>query len=240
MWLVAMQEEMDTLQKNHTYDLVQLPQGMKALKNKLKKELSESFAMKDMRPAKQILGIHVDKDLTERETGDVSTVGRHGFTLRSKWDNLPYGLKGVSLPCPFRGRKWREKHTDAHETNNNNRKTQHLATEPSSNSKTHRTVHHAHLRSNPRSNPRIMLYPEGDSLAASSLVLSPRRRSFYGFMDLWLKGVWASYVVSGDYLHGDYLHAPTHSTRTPFAELLATYFGKGRFKFNPMTHLPCL
>ena len=33
-WLVAMQEEMDALQKNHTYDLVLLPNGMKALKNK--------------------------------------------------------------------------------------------------------------------------------------------------------------------------------------------------------------
>ena len=33
-WLAAMQEEMDALQKNHTYDLVLLPNGMKALKNK--------------------------------------------------------------------------------------------------------------------------------------------------------------------------------------------------------------
>ena len=33
-WLVAMQEEMDALQKNHTYNLVLLPSGMKALKNK--------------------------------------------------------------------------------------------------------------------------------------------------------------------------------------------------------------
>ena len=33
-WLVAMQEEMDALQKNHTYDLVLLSNGMKALKNK--------------------------------------------------------------------------------------------------------------------------------------------------------------------------------------------------------------
>ena len=33
-WLVAMQEEMDALQKNHTYDLVLLPNGMKALKSK--------------------------------------------------------------------------------------------------------------------------------------------------------------------------------------------------------------
>ena len=33
-WLVAMQEEMDALKKNHTYDLVLLPNGMNALKNK--------------------------------------------------------------------------------------------------------------------------------------------------------------------------------------------------------------
>ena len=33
-WLVAMYEEMNALQKNHTYDLMQLPKGMKALKNK--------------------------------------------------------------------------------------------------------------------------------------------------------------------------------------------------------------
>ena len=30
----AMQEEMESLQKNHTYDLVELPKGKKALKNK--------------------------------------------------------------------------------------------------------------------------------------------------------------------------------------------------------------
>ena len=33
-WLIAMQDEMDALQKNHTYDLVELPEGRKALKNK--------------------------------------------------------------------------------------------------------------------------------------------------------------------------------------------------------------
>ena len=33
-WVQAMQEEMDSLQKNQTYELVKLPKGMKALKNK--------------------------------------------------------------------------------------------------------------------------------------------------------------------------------------------------------------
>jgi len=33
-WLSAMHEEMDSLQKNHTYDLVELPKGKKLLKNK--------------------------------------------------------------------------------------------------------------------------------------------------------------------------------------------------------------
>ncbi|KAK8957981.1 hypothetical protein KSP39_PZI000375 [Platanthera zijinensis] len=33
-WMVAMQEEMQSLQKNHTYDLVRLPKGKKALKNR--------------------------------------------------------------------------------------------------------------------------------------------------------------------------------------------------------------
>lgn len=33
-WLKAMQEEMDALHENHTYDLVKLPEGKKALKNK--------------------------------------------------------------------------------------------------------------------------------------------------------------------------------------------------------------
>jgi len=33
-WMKAMQEEMDSLHKNHTYELVKLPKGKKALKNK--------------------------------------------------------------------------------------------------------------------------------------------------------------------------------------------------------------
>ena len=33
-WLFAMQEEMESLQKNHTYEIINLPQGKKALKNK--------------------------------------------------------------------------------------------------------------------------------------------------------------------------------------------------------------
>jgi hypothetical protein len=33
-WMMAMQEEMDSLHKNHTYELVKLPNGKKTLKNK--------------------------------------------------------------------------------------------------------------------------------------------------------------------------------------------------------------
>ena len=33
-WLKAMQEEMKSLRKNHTLELVKLPKGRKALKNK--------------------------------------------------------------------------------------------------------------------------------------------------------------------------------------------------------------
>ena len=33
-WLAAMRDEMDSLQENHTYDLVSLPKGRKALKYK--------------------------------------------------------------------------------------------------------------------------------------------------------------------------------------------------------------
>ena len=33
-WMEAMQEEMDSLYKNHTYELVKLPKGKKTLKNK--------------------------------------------------------------------------------------------------------------------------------------------------------------------------------------------------------------
>jgi len=33
-WMKAMQEEMDSLHKNHTYELVKFPKGKKALKNK--------------------------------------------------------------------------------------------------------------------------------------------------------------------------------------------------------------
>ncbi|MCF7184052.1 hypothetical protein L3H42_11185 [Corynebacterium sp. MC-13] len=33
-WIEAMQDEMKSLHENHTYELVKLPKGMKALKNK--------------------------------------------------------------------------------------------------------------------------------------------------------------------------------------------------------------
>ena len=33
-WVKAMQEEMKSLHENHTYDLVELPKGRKALRNK--------------------------------------------------------------------------------------------------------------------------------------------------------------------------------------------------------------
>ena len=33
-WMKAMQEEMDSLHKNHTYELVKLPKSKKTLKNK--------------------------------------------------------------------------------------------------------------------------------------------------------------------------------------------------------------
>ena len=33
-WYNAMQEEMDSLHENHTYDLMELPNGKKALRNK--------------------------------------------------------------------------------------------------------------------------------------------------------------------------------------------------------------
>jgi hypothetical protein len=33
-WNKAMQEEIDSLHKNHTYELVKLPKGKKVLKNK--------------------------------------------------------------------------------------------------------------------------------------------------------------------------------------------------------------
>ena len=33
-WMKAMQEEMDSLHQNHTYELVKLPKAKKALKNK--------------------------------------------------------------------------------------------------------------------------------------------------------------------------------------------------------------
>ena len=34
-WIEAMQDEMKSLHENHTYELVKLPKGMRALKNKL-------------------------------------------------------------------------------------------------------------------------------------------------------------------------------------------------------------
>eukprot|EP00253_Pinus_taeda_P011320 PITA_11320 len=98
-WEVAMEEEMDSLMHNQTWDLVRLPAGKTTLKNKwvyrlkeedggkqrykarlvvkgfaqkkgsniqeinvLKRKLANSFAMKDLGAAKQILGMRITRD----------------------------------------------------------------------------------------------------------------------------------------------------------------------------------
>ncbi|RVX19049.1 Retrovirus-related Pol polyprotein from transposon TNT 1-94 [Vitis vinifera] len=54
-WVDAMQYEMKSLHENHSFELVKLPKGKRALKNrnvsridKLRKQLSKSFSMKDL------------------------------------------------------------------------------------------------------------------------------------------------------------------------------------------------
>ncbi|KAF2315489.1 hypothetical protein GH714_039930 [Hevea brasiliensis] len=64
-WVIAMKDEMQSLLDNHTFELVKLHKDKKALKNRidsLKKELSKSFAMKDLGPAKHILGMKIIRD----------------------------------------------------------------------------------------------------------------------------------------------------------------------------------
>ncbi|GKE76390.1 hypothetical protein Tco_1542510, partial [Tanacetum coccineum] len=51
-----MVEEMESLKENHTYELVELPNGKKALKNK-----------QDLGEAKQILGMRISQDMKEKK-----------------------------------------------------------------------------------------------------------------------------------------------------------------------------
>ena len=61
-WYLAMQDEMDSLNENHTYELVKLTKGKKSLKNKWVYELKHGEngnpEMKDLGLAEQILGMH--------------------------------------------------------------------------------------------------------------------------------------------------------------------------------------
>ncbi|KAG8488527.1 hypothetical protein CXB51_016411 [Gossypium anomalum] len=66
-WMLTMQEEMESFHKNRTWDLVKLPKAAKVKREirKVKAQLSEEFEMKDLGPAKKILGMEILKDRKE-------------------------------------------------------------------------------------------------------------------------------------------------------------------------------
>lgn len=119
-WKKAMQEEMDSLHKNHTYDLVELPKNRKALKNKwvfkIKNEgngqvkykarlVVKGFSQKQgidyeeifspvvkMSSIRVILGLVASQDL-EVEQLDVKTAFLHGDLAEEIYMEQPEGFK---------------------------------------------------------------------------------------------------------------------------------------------------
>lgn len=119
-WMKAMQEEMNSLQKNDTYDLVELPKGRKALKNKwvfkLKKDgdklvkykarlVVKGFGQKrgidfdeifspvvKMSSIRVILGLTASLDL-ELEQLDVKTAFLHGDLEEEIYMDQPEGFE---------------------------------------------------------------------------------------------------------------------------------------------------
>ncbi|KAG8478472.1 hypothetical protein CXB51_028273 [Gossypium anomalum] len=73
-WMFTMQEKMESLHKNRTWDLVKLPKDKKNVRSikdkgeirKVKAQLSEEFEMKYLGPAKKILGIEILSNRIEK------------------------------------------------------------------------------------------------------------------------------------------------------------------------------
>uniref|UniRef100_A0A2N9HFH0 Uncharacterized protein n=1 Tax=Fagus sylvatica TaxID=28930 RepID=A0A2N9HFH0_FAGSY len=79
-WMKAMHEEMNSLHKNNTYELVEPPKGKKALRNKWKQgiDFDEIFSpVVKMSSIRVILGLTASLDL-ELEQMDVKTAFLHG------------------------------------------------------------------------------------------------------------------------------------------------------------------
>ncbi|GJX41309.1 gag-pol polyprotein, partial [Tanacetum coccineum] len=68
-WKEAMQEEIEALHKNKTWELVPLPGGgtNKDRINKLKAQLAREFEMKDLRPTNKILGMKIHRDRVSKK-----------------------------------------------------------------------------------------------------------------------------------------------------------------------------
>ncbi|KAJ8512528.1 hypothetical protein OPV22_002962 [Ensete ventricosum] len=103
-WFIAMQEEMNFLQKNHTYDLVQLLQESKALKNKKVLTLKIFSPVVKTSSIRVALGIATNLDL-EIEQLDVKTTFLHGDLEEKIYMEQPEGFKvkgKENLVCKLR------------------------------------------------------------------------------------------------------------------------------------------
>lgn len=67
-WKTAMLEEMEALEKNNTWEVVELPKGIEDLKQHLKRE----FEVKDLGQLRYFLGIEVS-----RSSKGLASCGRH-------------------------------------------------------------------------------------------------------------------------------------------------------------------
>ena len=92
-WLSAMQDEMDSLHENYTDDLVELLKGKRSLRNKWVYKVKSkthphinSFAKKDLGPAKQMLRMHIVQDRTKK----VLWLSQEKYVTKSLDDHLDH------------------------------------------------------------------------------------------------------------------------------------------------------
>ena len=98
LWMEAMKDEIGSLHENHTYDLVKLPKGKKALRNRwvYKKgvDFEEIFApVVKMSSIRVVLGLFASLDL-EIEQLDVKIAFLHGDLQEEIYMQQPEGFKG--------------------------------------------------------------------------------------------------------------------------------------------------
>uniref|UniRef100_A0A2N9I6P9 CCHC-type domain-containing protein n=1 Tax=Fagus sylvatica TaxID=28930 RepID=A0A2N9I6P9_FAGSY len=112
LWYNAMKEEMNSMKSNGVWDLVELPNGVKAigstndkgLLHEVKQFLSKNFDMKDMGEASYVIGIKIHRDRFQASVAPIVKGDRFNLNQcpkndleREQMKNIPYASAVGSL-----------------------------------------------------------------------------------------------------------------------------------------------